>query len=388
MPRPIFPPEILESTVEVYHTHIHTRSKAIYWIILCLIMGAFAGLPLIKVDVTMQSRGIMRSPAENTVIQAGVYGEVIRYAMAENQSVSKGDTLIVLRTQKLDEQQQLTTAKIAENNRFIADIDLLLRNRQPLHTSKYSSEYSRYTTKLKELRTTISYLKKQLDADTDLKDKKVISEFDYLKTKNNYDASVEQLHTIQQEFSNTWQAERTTLILQNKELVSGINQLEQEKLQYVITAPASGTLMQVAGYSTGNFIAPSQPLAYISANDSLIAECYISPTDIGYVHVGQSVNFQFDAFNYRDWGMLQGNVTEILQDVVAIDQKPMFRVRCAVKENTLQLKNGYKGMLQKGLTYTARFYLTRRTLWQLLFDKLDNWLNPKTVGLKENETAM
>ena len=66
----------------------------------------------------------------------------------------------------------------------------------------------------------------------------------------------------------------------------------------------------------------------------------------------------------------------------------MFRVRCAVKENTLQLKNGYKGMLQKGLTYTARFYLTRRTLWQLLFDKLDNWLNPKTVGLKENETAM
>jgi len=380
MPRPIFPPEILNSTVEVYHTRISTGSKAIYWIILCMLAGVFVALPLVKVDVSMQSRGVMRTPMENTVIQASVYGEVVRYDMAENKAVNKGDTLLVLRTQRQEEQQSLSSAKINENNRFIADIDLLLRDKQPAYTSKYSGEYYRFAAKIKELQTAVSYLKKQLDTDTGLKEKKVISEYDYLKTKNAYDAAVEQLNTTQKEFANTWQSERSSLLLQNKELASGINQIEQEKKQYIITAPISGTLVQVAGYGTGNFIAPSQQLAYISANDSLLAECYISPSDIGYVHVGQSVHFQFDAFNYQDWGMLQGKVTEIIHDIVAIDQKPMFRVRCSLLGNSLHLKNGYSGNIQKGLSYTARFELTRRTLWQLLFDKLDNWLNPKMIA--------
>ena len=376
----IFPPEILNSTVEVYHTRISTRSKAIYWIILCMLAGVFTALPLVKVDVTMQSRGVMRSPMENTVIQTSVYGEVVRNAMAENRQVTKGDTLLVLRTQRQEEQQSLSTAKMEENNRFISDINLLLQDKQPAYTSKYSGEYYRFAAKIKELQTTVSYLKKQLDTDTGLKEKKVISEYDYLKTKNTYDAAVEQLNTTQKEFANTWQSERSSLLLQNKELASGINQIEQEKKQYIITAPISGTLVQVAGYGTGNFIAPSQQLALLSANDSLLAECYISPSDIGYIRVGQPVNFQFDAFNYQDWGMLHGKVTEIIHDIVAIDQKPMFRVRCSVQGKSLKLKNGYTGNIQKGLSYTARFSLTRRTLWQLLFDKLDNWLNPKMIA--------
>jgi membrane fusion protein, peptide pheromone/bacteriocin exporter len=72
-------------------------------------------------------------------------------------------------------------------------------------------------------------------------------------------------------------------------------------------------------------------------------------------------------------------VTEVLQDVVLLDNKPMFRVRCTIDQKYVQLKNGYKGNIQKGLTFTAQFKLNRRSLWQLLFDKLDNWLNPKMM---------
>ena len=44
--------------------------------------------------------------------------------------------------------------------------------------------------------------------------------------------------------------------------------------------------------------------------------------------------------------------------------------------NYLQLKNGYKGNINKGMTLTTRFHLTDRTLWQLLFDRVDDWFNP------------
>ncbi len=384
MPHPIFPPEILHNTTEVYHTKINTRSKIIYWIFIGLILVFFAVLFFVKVDITMQSRGIVRSPMENTVIQSGVYGQIERYTLSENQIVEKGDTLIVLRCQKLSEQQLLYHNKIEENSRFIADINLLLEKRRPTHSFKYISEYNRYLAKISELQTTINYSKKQLDTDTKLKEKNVISEFEYLKTKNRYDNVTKQFNYLKKEFYNTWQTEKTALLLHNKELQSSINQIEQEKKQYIITAPTSGRLLQVAGYSTGNFIAPSQKIAVISSNDSLIAECYVSPSDIAYIQRGQMVNFQFDAFNYREWSMLTGTVKEILHDVVLINQAPMFRVRCNLNGNTLQLKNGYKGYIQKGLSYTARFYINRRTLWQLLFDKLDNWFNPKIITPKPN----
>ena len=80
--------------------------------------------------------------------------------------------------------------------------------------------------------------------------------------------------------------------------------------------------------------------------------------------------------------MIHGKVSQLLNDVVLIDQKPMFRVRCVLDKNSLQLKNGYQGNIQKGLTFTARFQLNRRSLWQLLFDKVDNWLNPKLLAEK------
>jgi len=379
----LFPPEIIENTVECYHAQISTKSKAIYGLLLGMILLVFVSLPLVYVDISSQSRGVIRSPYENTTVQSALYGEVISYRLEENKTVMVGDTLLVLNADKLTEQIRLANSKLHENKNFIADIGLLLNKKYvQVNTPKYQSEYNRYRSKTTELQVSVTYLKKELDTDKSLVDKKVISNFEYLQTKNNYDKAVEQLGNAQQEYLTTWQSEQTNLSIQNQELESNIKQIEKEKRQYVILAPMSGTLIQVAGFQSGNFITPGQNLAFISTNNILLAECYISPSDIGYIQQNQQVTFQFDAFNYRDWGMVNGTVTQVLHDVVLIDQRPMFRVRCALDKNSLNLKNGYQGNIQKGLTFTARFQLNRRSLWQLLFDKVDNWLNPKLLAQK------
>ncbi|HJV79023.1 MAG TPA: HlyD family efflux transporter periplasmic adaptor subunit [Paludibacter sp.] len=376
----LFPPEIIENTVECYHARISTRSKAIYGLILLMILLVIVSLPLVQVDITSQSRGVIRSPYENTTIQSALYGEVVSYRMLENKTVQKGDTLIILNSDKLNEQISLANRKIHENDLFVSDIACLLTAKyNQLLTPKYRGEYYRYQVKLNEQRISVSYLRKELATQKTLADQKVISNFDYLQSKNNYDKANEQLKALEQDYQTNWVAEQTTLNQQNNELVSNIKQIEKEKQQYIILAPMSGSLVQVAGFQKGNFISPGQNLAYISTNNVLLAECYISPSDIGYIRQNQPVTFQFDAFNYHDWGMMQGKVSQMLNDVVLIDQEPMFRVRCALDKNSLQLKNGYRGNIQKGLTFTARFKLNRRSLWQLLFDKVDNWLNPKII---------
>jgi len=379
----LFPPEIIENTVECYHSRISANSKTIYRLLLIMILCAFVSLPLAYVDISSQSRGVIRSPYENTTIQSALYGEVISYRMQENMTISVGDTLLVLNSDKLDEQVKLAESKICENVNFIRDIETLQNKTQSLiKTPKYRSEYQRFVSKTTELQVSVNYLKKEMVTDKTLADQKVISNNEYLQSKNNYDKAVEQLRTAQQEYLTIWQSEQTSLKIQNKELESNIKQIKKEKRQYIILAPMSGTLLQVAGFQSGNFITPGQNLAYISSNNVLLAECYISPSDIGYIHQNQQVSFQFDAFNYHDWGMVKGKVSQVLHDVVLIDQKPMFRVRCILDKMSLKLNNGYQGNIQKGLTFTARFQLNRRSLWQLLFDKVDNWLNPKLLAAK------
>ena len=122
----LFPPEIIENTVECYHARISTRSKAIYGLILVMILLVFASLPLVQVDISSQSRGVIRSPYENTTIQSALYGEVISYRLLDNKAVQKGDTLIILNSDKLNEQVALANRKMQENDLFISDIACLL----------------------------------------------------------------------------------------------------------------------------------------------------------------------------------------------------------------------------------------------------------------------
>ena len=158
---------------------------------------------------------------------------------------------------------------------------------------------------------------------------------------------------------------------------SNIEQLQRDKRQYIITAPISGTITDYTGIEEGNFIVPNQQIVRISPDKELMVECYVSPANIGMISPDMKVNYQFHSYNYNQWGMGSGNVTRISNNVININDQPFFKVRCSLDKNYLVLKNGCKGFLKKGMTLTGRFMIVRRSLFQLIYDKTDDWLNPK-----------
>jgi HlyD family secretion protein len=111
----------------------------------------------------------------------------------------------------------------------------------------------------------------------------------------------------------------------------------------------------------------------------LIVECTVSPSDIGLIRNNQKVKFQFDAFNYNQWGLLEGSVFQINNNLTIQQNQAFFTVRCKLNHKTLQLKSGYKASIGKGMTLTTRYIITRRSLFELLFDKVDDWLNSKQL---------
>jgi multidrug efflux pump subunit AcrA (membrane-fusion protein) len=110
--------------------------------------------------------------------------------------------------------------------------------------------------------------------------------------------------------------------------------------------------------------------------ESIIGECYVTSKDIGLIKIDQPVKFQVDAYNYNYFGTGTGRIYFIDDDYFLSEKTPVYRVRFQMNERKLKLPNGFSGELKKGMGFQARFKVCSRTLWQLLYEKVDDWVNP------------
>jgi HlyD family secretion protein len=377
----LFPPEIIHDSTQTLFVRRNSKTWIVYLAVLLAVSCAAAALPFVHVQISTQARGMVRAPEENNQLQTAVYGEVTDVRISENAEVRRGDTLLVLNSENIDVQIYRAREKIAQDSAFVADISALLAdNFSALRSPKYMYERNLYQAMENEQQTRIAYLKNELAVTQGLYEKGVETKSSYLQYKNNYDNATRGRENAREQFRNRWQAERTSYELEISDLQASVAQSLEEKSKYVVCAPVSGAVIQFSGIQRGSFIAPAQAFGTISNDSNLLAECYVSPADIGYIKEHQQVKFQLDAFNYNQWGMAQGTVTEISKDIISVGEQPVFRVRCSLNNKYLTLKNGYRGNLKKGMTFTGRFYLTDRTLWQLMFDKVNDWVNPVQIA--------
>ncbi|MDR0575097.1 MAG: HlyD family efflux transporter periplasmic adaptor subunit [Tannerella sp.] len=171
---------------------------------------------------------------------------------------------------------------------FISDIEKLLAGgTYNLATDKYITENRYFFAAINEQKTSISYYSKEYKTSESLYEKNITPQTEYLQRKNAYDTAVSQMENIKEQFRNRWEAEKTSYEIENRELLSSIKQLEEEKTKYVLKAPASGAVIQFSGVQRGNFISPGQTIASISNDDNLLVECYISPIYLNtrYLHL-------------------------------------------------------------------------------------------------------
>ena len=103
--------------------------------------------------------------------------------------------------------------------------------------------------------------------------------------------------------------------------------MTEQKKNYIVKAQVAGTLQQIPGKYVGSFIQAGEILGTISPDDSLvIAECYVSPQNIGLIKKGQTALFRIDAFNYNEWGMIKGTVADIAHDFIIMNDRRYLRL--------------------------------------------------------------
>jgi multidrug resistance efflux pump len=371
------------NTIENLISKNKTKSISIYLVLVLGILVFLALLPFIKVDISSQSRGMVRSNTDNLPLTSLVNGKVTFVNLKNNRVVQKGDTLVQLTLDNLDTEKATNQTLSATIQNQIQDLSLVILGKSNLlKTPELQQEWFSYSSKREELLSKIAQAKTGFDRNKQLYDKGVIAKAEFEKYSFEYTYAQQALSGLEKNQRSVWQNKKRELQEQLQNLNGTLLKINVEAKNYIITAPLSGTVENFSGIQVGSFLNASQPIATISATDQLIVESTVSPNDIGLIHNNQKVKFQLDAFNYNQWGLLEGKVIDIDRNITIQENQTFFKVRCALNSTAMQLQSGYKTQISKGMTLTTRYMITRRSLYDLLFDKVDDWLNPKQIAQK------
>lgn len=115
----LFPIEIQQNSIQSLWVKRGKRTQIIYLVIILVVIAVFICLPFVYVDVSAQSRGSVKAINENNTIVSAVYAEVKAVNLYENKAVHKGDTLIWLNTDELDEQIARLDEQLALNASYV-----------------------------------------------------------------------------------------------------------------------------------------------------------------------------------------------------------------------------------------------------------------------------
>lgn len=383
----VFPGFVIQNSVEGYLHSISKRSKKIYWLIIMIIIGTLASMPFILVDVTIRTSGLIKPSIEKQNIVLPYGGKVIYTKLKNNLRVSAGDTILVIDTIPISSKIKTLEFNLSELKSYQNDLGLLIEhnfllqkfNPKSLVTSKYMLEVSSFQRQISTQSNRIEKLKKEHSRNTLLYKQKIIAEVDYETSKYNLDNEILLRNQFISQQLASWQASLAEITNQIPKIESEIETAYNELSKHFITATLSGTIQQCNELQVGSIIYANQIIAELSPDCELIAVCYVQPSDIGFIRVNQDVKIQVDAFNYNQWGLLPATIKEVSDDIVSDGQNNMyFIVKCKLSKNYLMLQNGFKGYIKKGMTISSRIIVTERSVYDLLFDKVDRWFNPYT----------
>ena len=392
----IFPAEFMSLTTE-YHFHKYNpKTNIIYRIVLSFTLLAIISMFFIKVNINVKSAGIIKSPTEHNEIKTLVSARVDSVFLKENMHVTKGQVLVVLKSEAITQQDILARTQQNEYEAQLSDLQALTGIVQAknwgaspaLKSTLYSQQYVLFKQQIRDAGATVEVAKRNYNRYSYLYKNRTVSAAEYDGVQLQYKNAASNMQLIYDEQGTKWQAELANLKVKMRDLQSQGEGFKQTKDFYTLRAPISGTIQNIKGIQPGSVIAANEILAEISPESGLIAEAYVLPKDIGLLKTDVKTTFQVDAYNYNEWGLLTGQVISVSNDVYTNNgQQPYFKVRCKLDDNKLKLKNGYVGRLKKGMTLQANFYVTRRTLFQLLYDKIDDWLNPNRITAHEEEAG-
>lgn len=267
---------------------------------------------------------------------------------------------------QVDQQQQRVNDRKASINDALKQGNLE-RDRQQQQVTTLQAEIQRLLQEEQRLTLDISQARQQLNNTSTLSKKDLLDQTA---------ANRKRLSEIDSQLNKT--------IVENDKRIAEINSQiagANETLKYrTIKAPVTGEVFDLRAYP--GYVPPAgqnaPPVLKIVPTEDLVAEIFISPKDIGFVRKGMNTDVRISAFNYSDYGDIDGKVKFI--SASALEPEPpydFFRYVAKVElDQDYLMINGEKKYIQPGMEVQANVRINEnRTVMQLFTSKYKGGLD-------------
>ena len=362
---------------------ISSGSRIIYHLCLLLIAGVLISLPLVRVQVSVTGKGIIRPRQEKANIIPVTSGMVEEVYVSEGDYIKMSDPILKVRSFNAARNLQLLKMELSDTDHYIDDLKGMLSD--PVNVparQKFRTAWKEYCHHLDYLTLMYEKAHREWARQTGLHKGGLISDKEYDDLTFSKNKAKQDRVRFMSESRRAWQEDHTAYLDRKRLLTKQIQQTEEQIRRSMINAPVSGSLEEFSGIFPGSVLQAGETIGVISPDSKLIGEMYVQSKDIAYLSTGQEVSIQVDAFPSREWGRIKAEIFEISNDYIWLNQQAVYRVKCRFPNKRLVLKNGYEGELIKGMTFQARCLIASRSLFQLLTDKADDWLDPAISSQK------
>lgn len=381
----IFPASILEQSANQVLSEKSRPAGILYLLVLLVLLAALVASSVIHLDVHVRTSGIIKPREDHTVVLATTSGFVRARNLTLNAQVNAGDTLAVIRSELITARLPALEKRREELNVLISDLTQLT-SRNPgkvkLSSPLYRQDVVYYLAQLADVESRRDQAERAYARARKLHEASVIPLTELESAEAEYTLAQHAVKSLTDYNKRQWQGDLTNYRNELNDIEAQVEQISIQDAETVITSPVSGTIQRVLTLFDGTYVTAGQQLVELSPNGRLIAECYVTPKDVGYLHSGMKGRIQVSSFPYTEWGVLQATVEEVFDDITVSSDgtRSFYKVYCSLDRDYLTLKNGYTGQLKKGMAIGVNFLVTRRTIFQLVYDKLDDWLNPNHMN--------
>jgi membrane fusion protein, peptide pheromone/bacteriocin exporter len=357
----------------------------VYWTALIMCSCGLASLPIVHVDLTVQEPGRVRPATERSAIVARTAGFISSIRVRDNDSVHAGETLVTLDTRGLQAKFDFNESQSSLVNRELADLGYLLdcvSKKRPvalktLQTAAYIAEYEEFDTQCRDANLKIDRSDREMNRTKQLFASRVVASRDMDEASYKSNQARDELEEIYRRTIARWQGEKVKKEVALDQLKTEARELMEERDLYSMKAPSDGVVIGLAGVVEGIYVQAGQRICDISPTGDFVFDVSVPPKDIGRIFKDQSVKIQVDAYPYTIWGLMPGRVLRVSADYVQEgENNGGFKVIVQPDRDSLQTRDGLTGSLKKGMTGNARFFIARRSLWELVYESMDELFNP------------
>lgn len=367
---------------EAYEQFSTRGGRLILWSILIFFICIAAWASLAEVDQVVRGHGKVIPSRHVQVLQSLEGGVVSEINVNEGDIVKKGQLLIKLDDTQVAAALRENTVHCMEHRATAARLEAEAEMSEFEPPEKVLKEYPEFVQREFELykarkeqhQRKIESLQKELNMMKPLVNEGAVSELDVLKLERKLDEVEDEYCTDSRRQLNEMRAEISRLE-ESKQILS--DKLEKTEIR----SPLKGIVKQVMVKTIGGVIKPGVDLVEIvPLGDSLLVEAKVLPSDIAFLHPGQSVMVKFTAYDYTIYGGMRGEIETISADAIAGDNNESY-YRITVRTEQTRLGDGDEPLpIIPGMSVTVDIITGKRTILEYILKPI---MRARETALRE-----